>query len=119
MYAAVDVTHARRRLIVFFQHCAEADVPEVTRLARTIDRWSTEVLAYHSCGRASNGRVENVHMLTEKTRGNAHGFVTHPNSDDASSDDSASNGLPFPPAESEAVNHAQSRRARVCAAGSV
>jgi transposase len=77
VYSAIDVAHARRRLIVFFQHCADADVPELTRLARTIDRWSTEVLAYHTTGRASNGRVENVHMLAVKIRRNAHGFVNH------------------------------------------
>ena len=68
---------ARRRLIVFFQHCADAEVPELGRLARTIDRWHREVLAYHSCGNASNGRVENLHMLAEKTRRNAHGFTNH------------------------------------------
>jgi transposase len=77
VYTAIDVAHARRRLIVFFQHCADADVPELTRLARTIDRWSVEVLAYHTTGRASNGRVENVHMLAEKIRRNAHGFTNH------------------------------------------
>lgn len=79
VYTAVDVAHARRRLIVFFQHCADAEVPELSRLARTIDRWSTEVLTYHTTGRASNGRVENVHMLAEKIRRNAHGFVNHHN----------------------------------------
>ena len=79
VYAARDLAHARRRLIVFFQHCAEAEVPELGRLARTIDRWSSEVLAYHHTGQASNGRVENVHMLAEKIRRNAHGFVNHRN----------------------------------------
>lgn len=33
---------ARRRLILFFEHCADADVAEVSRLARTVDRWSNE-----------------------------------------------------------------------------
>jgi transposase len=79
VYTAADVAHARRRLIVFFQHCADAEVPELGRLARTIDRWHTEVLAYHTTGRASNGRVENVHMLAEKIRRNAHGFANHTN----------------------------------------
>ena len=77
VYAARDLAHARRRLIVFFQHCADAQVAELTRLARTIDRWQAEVLAYHHTGRASNGRVENVHMLAEKIRRNAHGFTNH------------------------------------------
>lgn len=79
VYAAVDVAHARRRMIVFLQHCAEADTVELTRLARTIDRWMPEILAYHTTGGASNGRVENIHMLAEKTRRNAHGFVNHIN----------------------------------------
>jgi transposase len=75
VYSAVDEAHARRRLIVFFQHCADADVPELYRLAKTIDRWADHVLAYHRTGRASNGRVENLHMLTEKLRRNSHGFT--------------------------------------------
>lgn len=79
VYQAVDLAHARRRLIVFFQYAAEIEVREVTRLARTIDRWSDEVLAYHQTGGASNGRVENVHMLAEKIRRTGHGFTNHDN----------------------------------------
>lgn len=75
VYAAAGPAHGRRRLTVFFQYCADAEVPEVTRLARTIDRWREEILAYHHTGRASNGRVENLHMLTEKIRRNSHGFT--------------------------------------------
>ena len=78
-YAAVDQAHARRRLIVFFQFAADAEVPEVIRLARTVDRWRDEILAYHRTRGASNGRVENVHMLTEKIRRNSHGFTNHTN----------------------------------------
>ena len=77
VYASVDLAHARRRLIVFFQHCADAGIPELTRLARTIDRWRDEVLAYHHTSHSSNGRVENIHMLAEKIRRNAHGFANH------------------------------------------
>ncbi|MCB0993831.1 MAG: transposase, partial [Acidimicrobiales bacterium] len=79
VYTAIDAAHARRRLTVFLQSCADADVPELTRLATTIDRWRDEILAYHSTGGASNGRVENTHMLTEKIRRNAHGFTNHTN----------------------------------------
>ncbi len=79
VYAAVDLAHARRRLIVFYQFCADADVAELRRLAYTIDRWHVEILAYHSTGGASNGRVENTHMLAEKIRRNAHGFTNHTN----------------------------------------
>lgn len=79
VYSAIDEAHARRRLIVFFQHCADADVPELERLARTIDRWADLVFAYHRTAGASNGRVENIHMLAEKIRRNAHGFTNHDN----------------------------------------
>ena len=79
VYNARDVAHARRRLIVFFQHCADADTVELKRLAGTIDRWRPEILAYHATGGASNGRVENIHMLAEKIRRNAHGFSSHTN----------------------------------------
>ncbi|WP_208029802.1 ISL3 family transposase [Rhabdothermincola sediminis] len=79
VYAAVDHAHAQRRLTAFFQHCADADVAELVRLARTIDRWRDEILSYHRTGRASNGRVENAHMLAEKIRRNAHGFTNHTN----------------------------------------
>ena len=64
---------------MFFQFCAEADVAELRRLAHTVDRWHVEILAYHSTFKASNGRVENTHMLAEKIRRNAHGFTNHTN----------------------------------------
>lgn len=79
VYAAADEAHARRRLIEFWQYCAEADVPELTRLATTVDRWHLEILAYHRTSGASNGPVENVHMLAEKIRRNSHGFTNHNN----------------------------------------
>ena len=75
----MNEAHARRRLILFCRWCADGEVPEVTRLARTVDRWSQEILADHRTGRASNGRVENIHLLAEKIRRNSHGFTNHTN----------------------------------------
>lgn len=77
VYSAVDEAHARRRMIGFYIHCADADVAELARLARTVSRWAEEVFAYHRTARASNARVENTHMLAEKIRRNAHGFTNH------------------------------------------
>lgn len=74
VYSAVDVAHARRRLTVFYQWCADADVPELVRLAHTVDAWQTEILAYHTTGGASNGPTEAVNLLIEKTRRIGHGF---------------------------------------------
>jgi transposase len=73
VYAAVDHRHARRRLVAFYQWCADADVPELTRLANTISAWQPEVLAYHTTG-LSNGPTEAVNLLIEKVRRIGHGF---------------------------------------------
>ena len=74
IYAARDVAHAKRRLVVFFQHAAEAEIPELTRLATTVDRWRDEILAYHTTGGASNGPTEAVNLLVEKIRRIGHGY---------------------------------------------
>jgi len=77
VYQAVDEPQARRRMVDFYLFCADADIPEIGRLARTVSRWAEEILAYHRTGRASNGQVENTHMLTEKIRRIGHGFTNH------------------------------------------
>ena len=74
VYTAHDLAHAKRRLIVFFQHAADADVPELTRLAHTVDRWRDEILAFHTTGGASNGPTEAVNLLIEKIRRLGHGY---------------------------------------------
>ena len=57
MYLAGDIYAARTALGRFYDWAAQVDIPEVTRLANTIDRWSDEVLAYYHTGRASSGPV--------------------------------------------------------------
>jgi hypothetical protein len=37
--------HAQRRLLRWFTEIADHEVPELLRLARTIDAWSEELLA--------------------------------------------------------------------------
>lgn len=74
VYAANGLEHAKRQLTVFFQHAADANVPELTRLANTIDRCSAEVLAFHTTGGASNGPTEAVNLLIEKIRRIGHGY---------------------------------------------
>jgi transposase len=73
VYSAPDPASARRRLTAFYQHCAAVDVPELHRLARTIDAWSDAILAYHHTG-LSNGPTEAVNLLIEKVRRVGHGF---------------------------------------------
>ena len=48
--------------------CADADIPELARLARTIDSWRTELLAYFDTGGVSNGPAEAINLLIEKIK---------------------------------------------------
>jgi len=74
VFTAADAAHAHRRLIVFFQWCADAGVPELVRLASTIGRWTAELLAFHATGGASNGPAEAVTLLIENARRVGYGF---------------------------------------------
>jgi transposase len=74
VYAAPDVFAARIALERFFDWAATVDIPEVTRLATTIDRWRGEVLAYFRTGRASSGPVEAVNGEIEAVDRAARGF---------------------------------------------
>lgn len=56
-----------------FQHAADADVAELTRLARTIDHWREQILNNHHTSGASNGPTAAVNLLIEKTRRIGHG----------------------------------------------
>ncbi len=73
VYAAADTLAARRALGAFYQWCTEVQVPEVSRLAKTVSAWEHEVLAYHTTG-LSNGPTEAVNLLIEKVRRIGHGF---------------------------------------------
>ena len=73
MYGARSVTGARWRLVAFYQHAADADIPELTRLATTVSRWEQEILSYHTTG-ISTGPVEAQNLVTEKIRRIAHGM---------------------------------------------
>ena len=74
VFAAIDIAHARRRLMVFFGYVADVEIPELTRLATTVDRWRNEILAYHTTGGASNGPTEAVNLIIEKIRRIGHGY---------------------------------------------
>ena len=55
-------------------HCADAGVPELTRLARTIDAWREEFLAYFDTAGVSNGPTEAMNLLIKKIKRVGHGF---------------------------------------------
>ena len=73
VYAARSLQQAHWRLVRFYGYVAEAEVPELTRLATTISRWEQEVLSFHVTG-ISTGPVEAQNLVTEKIRRIGHGF---------------------------------------------
>ncbi len=57
MYAADTMAEAARRFDAFIKEAKSSAVPKLQRLAKTMSRWRTEILAHHRSG-ASNGPTE-------------------------------------------------------------
>jgi transposase len=74
VYDAIDPAHARRRLTVFYQWVADAEVPELTRLAHTISAWQNELLAFFDTAGLSNAATEGLNLLIKKIKRVGHGF---------------------------------------------
>jgi transposase len=55
IYHSRDRTRAQGPLYRWLTYCADAQIPELTRLARTIDSWHTELLAYFDTEGVSMG----------------------------------------------------------------
>ena len=73
MYQASDRDTAHRRLLAFYEWAVEVEVAEVTRLARTVDTWQDEVLAFFDT-RASNAPTESANVKIKSVRRAARGF---------------------------------------------
>ncbi len=73
MYAATTMVVAELRFDAFVKAAKSSEVPEMHRLAKTMTKWRTEILAHHSTG-ASNGPTEAVNLLIKKVLRVAHGF---------------------------------------------
>lgn len=73
VYISRSLTAARVALVAFYTHCADAEIPELTTLARTISAWEAEILGWHATG-LSNGPTEAVNLLIKKVKRTGHGF---------------------------------------------
>ena len=72
-----NLPDAKGRLWRILDRCAQSDVPELLRLARTLDAWREELLAaFTPTGRrgVSNGPTEAVNALIKKVKRVGHGF---------------------------------------------
>jgi transposase len=74
IFGCEDRAHAAQALYRWLTYCADADIPELTRLARTIDSWRPELLAYFDTGGVSNGPTEAINLLIKKIKRVGHGF---------------------------------------------
>jgi transposase len=61
------------RLFAFYDWCARADVPEVTTLARTIEAWWPQILAFIGTG-ITNARTEATNRMVKDAARIAFGF---------------------------------------------
>jgi transposase len=68
LFSCPDRARAEQALYRWLAYCADADIPELARLARTIDSWRTELLAYFDTGGVSNGPAEAINLLIEKIK---------------------------------------------------
>jgi transposase len=69
-----DRARAEQALYQWLAYCADSNIPELIRLATTIDSWRTELLAYFTTGGISTGPTEAINLLIKKVKRVGHGF---------------------------------------------
>jgi transposase len=74
IFSCPDRARAEQHLYRWLAYCADANIPELVRLARTIDFWRAELLAYFDTGGLSNGPTEAINLLIKKIKRVGHGF---------------------------------------------
>jgi transposase len=74
VYRGVGVPAARAALDGFYRWCDGVQIPELSRLARTVQAWEAEILAFHVTNGCSNGPTEAVNLLIRKVKRVGHGF---------------------------------------------
>ena len=74
LYRHTDPTRAAAAFYRWLAFCADSEVPELHRLARTLDSWRDELLARFTVAGVSNGPTEAVNLLIKKIKRVGHGF---------------------------------------------
>jgi transposase len=111
VYAADGMLAARAALDRFYRWVDGVEVMELTRLARTVGAWQTEILAWHATGGCSNGPTEAVNLLIKKVKRVGHGFPTSPTTAYGCCSTAGWHGRLTGPQACEAAHHAWWRRA--------
>jgi transposase len=79
VYAADGMLAARAALDRFYRWADGVKVAELMRLARTVEAWEAEILAWHATDGCSNGPTEGVNLLVKKVKRVGHGFRSFAN----------------------------------------
>jgi transposase len=74
VYAAADLAAARAALDRFYRWADGVQLLELSRLARTVQTWAAEILAWHRTAGCSNGPTEAINLLIKKVKRVGHGF---------------------------------------------
>lgn len=74
LYRHRDPQRAAQAFSRWLALCADSEVPELHRLARTLDSWREELLARFTVADVSNGPTEAVNLLIKKIKRVGHGF---------------------------------------------
>jgi transposase len=74
LYRHHDPSRAAAAFYRWLAFCADSNVPELHRLARTLDSWRDELLARFTVADVSNGPTEAINLLIKKVKRVGHGF---------------------------------------------
>ncbi|MDQ3661081.1 MAG: ISL3 family transposase [Actinomycetota bacterium] len=79
IYDAPDEEEAAARIEAFVQAWSAAPIPEFRSVLKALAQWLPEILAFHRCGRVTNGRLEGTNNKLGVLKRIAYGFVNADN----------------------------------------
>jgi transposase len=104
--AVVDPATARAALECFYRGADGVQIPELSRLARTVRAWEAEILAFHATNGCSNGPTEAVNLLIKRSSASDTASATSPTTGCGCCCTAASPGRPSKPHDCEGAPHA-------------
>jgi transposase len=79
IYDAEDEAEAAKRIEGFVYAWSDAPIPEFRSVLKALAQWLPEILAFHRCGRVTNGRLEGQNNKLGVLKRIAYGFVNADN----------------------------------------
>ena len=79
IYQAPNLEEAHQALARFADLYETGQIPQYRKTVNTILRWSDQILAFHTTGRATNAKIEAANKTLQLLRRTAHGFTNHQN----------------------------------------